>query len=56
MIFMMGALYLVLLVVFGTLTFRKRHFILFWVGIIFPVLWLIGAVIKPAADYEGGSA
>lgn len=53
MYFMLGALYLVLLVVFGTLTWRKGHFVLFWVGIIFPVLWMIGAVLKPKPGYYG---
>lgn len=52
MYFMLGALYLVLLVVFGTLTWRKGHLVLFWVGIIFPVLWMIGAVLKPKPGYS----
>jgi hypothetical protein len=47
MLFLLGAVYFVLLVTLGTLTFRKRHFVLFWVGIIFPVLWVIGAVMAP---------
>ncbi len=47
MLVLMGALYFVLLVTLGTLTFRKRHFVLFWVGIIFPVLWVIGAIMAP---------
>ena len=41
------ALYLVLLVTLGVVTFRKRHYVLFGLGIIFPILWLIGAVISP---------
>ena len=53
MVFMLGALYLVLLVVFGTLTWRKGHFVLFWVGIIFPVLWMIGAILKPKPGHYG---
>jgi hypothetical protein len=47
MLVLLGAIYLVLLVVFGTLTWRKRRFVLFWVGIIIPVLWMIGAVLPP---------
>jgi hypothetical protein len=38
------------------MTFRKRHFILFWVGIILPVLCVVGALMKPAPDYEGRAA
>jgi hypothetical protein len=40
-------LYLVLIVTLGVLTFRKGHYWLFWLGIIFPFLWLIGAVMPP---------
>jgi hypothetical protein len=37
---------------------RKGHYVLFFVGIIFPVLWIIGAVLGPtraaaAADAQG---
>jgi hypothetical protein len=56
MIFLFGAIYFVLLVTLGMMTFRKRHFFLFWIGIIFPVLWIVGALIAPATDYEGGTA
>lgn len=37
--------YLTLLVTLGVMTFRKGHFVLF--GIIFPVLWIIGALMAP---------
>jgi hypothetical protein len=56
MYFLLGAVYFVLLVTLGTMTFRKRHFVLFWLGIIFPVLWIVGALMAPAADHEGGTA
>lgn len=54
--FLFGAIYFVLLVTLGTMTFRKRHFFLFWIGIIVPFLWIIGAFIPPAVDYEGTGA
>jgi hypothetical protein len=41
-------LYFVLLITLGVVTVRKRHWVLFGVGFIFPVLWLIGAVMQPA--------
>jgi hypothetical protein len=40
-------LYLVLIVTLGVLTLRKGHYWLFGFGIIFPFLWLIGAVMPP---------
>jgi hypothetical protein len=42
-----GAIYIVLLVTTGTLTFRNGHMLLFWLGIIFPILWLAGSVMQP---------
>ena len=41
-------LYLVLMVTLGVLTIRKGHWVLFLIGIIFPLLWLIGAILPPA--------
>jgi hypothetical protein len=40
-------LYLVLIVTLGVLTLRKGHYVLFGFGIIFPFLWLIGAIMPP---------
>jgi hypothetical protein len=37
-------------------TLRKGHYILFFVGIIFPVLWIIGALIGPTAAAEARGA
>lgn len=48
MYFGLGAIYLVLILTLGFLTIRKGHWILFLIGIIFPLLWLIGAVMPPA--------
>jgi hypothetical protein len=43
--FGLGILYLVLLVVLGITSFRKGHWVLGLIGFIFPVLWLIGAIL-----------
>jgi len=43
-----GILYLVLMVTLGVMTLRKGHWVMFLFGIIFPVMWLIGAMIPPA--------
>ena len=43
--FGLGILYLVLLLVLGVMSFRKGHWVLGLIGFIFPVLWLIGAIL-----------
>jgi hypothetical protein len=42
-----GLLYLVLLITLGVMTLRKGHWVMFVIGIVFPLFWLIGAVIPP---------
>jgi hypothetical protein len=44
----LGVLYLALLVSLGVMTLRKGHGWLFFFGIFFPVLWLVGAIMRPA--------
>ena len=44
-----GAIYLVLLITLGVLCLRKGHWVMFIIGLFFPLLWLIGAIIPPAA-------
>jgi vacuolar-type H+-ATPase subunit I/STV1 len=39
--------YLTALVVLGMATLRKGHTALFWFGILFPFLWIIGALMGP---------
>jgi hypothetical protein len=41
----LGIIYFVLLVVLGVLTFRKGHWVLGLIGFIFPILWIIGAML-----------
>ena len=38
-------LYLVLLLTLAVLSFRKGHWVLGLIGFVFPLLWLIGAVL-----------
>jgi len=40
-----GAAVLVLLLVLGVLSFRKGHWVLGLIGFIFPLLWLVGAIL-----------
>jgi hypothetical protein len=45
--FLFAALYVVVLITLGVTTLRKGHVVLFFVGIILPFLWVIGALIGP---------
>jgi hypothetical protein len=45
--FLLAVLYVVILLTLGLTTWRKGHKALFLIGIIFPILWLVGAVIGP---------
>jgi hypothetical protein len=47
----MVVLYLVLVFTIALLTFRKGHWVLGLVGFIFPILWLIGAIL-PTRRYR----
>jgi hypothetical protein len=41
--FVLGFIWLLLFVLFGIRTLTKGHWVMFLFGIIFPLLWLIGA-------------
>jgi 4-amino-4-deoxy-L-arabinose transferase-like glycosyltransferase len=43
----LSVLYLTLFVLLGLATLRKGHTVRFLFGIIFPVLWIIGALLGP---------
>ena len=47
----LGILYLVLLFTVAVMSFRKGHWVLGLIGFIFPLLWLIGAIL-PAKRYR----
>ena len=49
--FTLGIIYLVLFIVFAILTFRKGHWILGLIGFIFPILWIIGAILPRTRRY-----
>ena len=54
--FLLGIVYLVLFITLALTTFRKRHFVLFFVGFFIPLLWIIGALIAPTAGAQSRSA
>jgi ABC-type multidrug transport system permease subunit len=45
-----GILYLVLLFTLGFMTLRNGHGWMFFLGIFLPLLWLIGAFMRPARE------
>ncbi len=44
---LLAVIYFVLLVVLGITSLRKGHWIMFIIGIFFPLFWIIGAVMPP---------
>ena len=42
-----GVLYFILLVTLGILSIRKGHWVMFILGIFFPLFWVIGALLPP---------
>jgi cadmium resistance protein CadD (predicted permease) len=47
----LGVLYLVLLFTLAVMTFRKGHWVLGLIGFIFPILWIIGAILPARRRY-----
>jgi hypothetical protein len=52
----LGVLYFLLLVSLGLSTLRKGHTALFWFGIIFPLLWIVGAFKEPTSEAAAAEA
>jgi hypothetical protein len=44
---LLGIIYLVLLVSLGITAIRKGHWLMFLVGIVVPLFWIIGALMPP---------
>lgn len=51
----LGVIYLSLMFTMAVVTFQKKHIALFVAGFIFPILWLLGAMMapKPGSNYRG---
>jgi vacuolar-type H+-ATPase subunit I/STV1 len=54
--FLLAVLYLTALIVLGLTSIRKGHTALFWFGIIFPVLWIAGALMAPTSAVTAAEA
>ena len=52
----LAVLYITAWVTLGMTTLRKGHTVLFWVGIIFPVLWIVGAIMQPTPQVAAAQA
>jgi hypothetical protein len=46
-----SVIYVVLIITIALLSFRKGHWVLGLIGFVFPVLWLIGAIL-PSRRYR----
>lgn len=51
---MLVVLYLTALVVLGMASLRKGHTALFCFGILFPFLWIVGALMSPTPQAATG--
>ena len=45
MVFILSAIYIVLLITLGIISLRKGHWVMFIIGLFIPLFWLIGAVL-----------
>ena len=43
----LGIVYVIFLVTLGVTSFRKGHWIMGLLGFVFPLFWLIGALMQP---------
>jgi hypothetical protein len=50
---LLAFVYILLFVTLALTTLRKGHYFLFWVGIVSPMLWIIGTIMGPTARAEG---
>ena len=46
---LIGAIYVVLLITLGVISIRKGHWIMFILGLFVPLFWLIGALLPSRA-------
>ena len=44
---LLAVAYVMCWIYFGVAAWRNGHYSLFWIGFIFPILWIIGAVMGP---------
>ena len=53
---LLGLLWLICLLSAGVLTWKHGHRVMFFIGFIFPILWIVGAMIdKKPPPYQPGA-
>ena len=52
----LGLLYIIVLIVFGIATYNKGHTVMFFVGFFIPIVWIVGAMLKPTNAAGAASA
>jgi len=52
---LLATFYIAVFISIGVATLRKGHYVLFSVGIFFPFLWIIGALIEPTPRAAGAA-
>lgn len=52
----LGVVYFILLLTLGIATFRKGHWVMGIIGFVFPLFWLIGAMMQPRQPAAGSGA
>ena len=50
--FVLGVIYIALFIVLGVATLRRGHWVMFIIGIFFPLFWIIGAIVPPTAEAQ----
>ena len=45
----LGLLWIILMIVVGFTCLRKGHWVMFIIGFVFPLFWIIGAVMAPTS-------
>jgi len=48
----LGIIYVVLLITLGIVSLRKGHWVMFIIGIVIPLFWIIGAVLPPTTSAQ----
>jgi ABC-type multidrug transport system permease subunit len=43
----LAVIYIAMLIFLGIETIRRGHWLLFFIGIVFPLLWVVGALMPP---------
>ena len=43
----LGIVWLILLITLGIMSIRRGHWVMFLIGLFFPVFWIIGALLPP---------